>query len=54
MPPISVTFVTGPMRDTMPSEVVGSSVWLAEGGVAGLHGQQVAEPAQLVEQTRLG
>ena len=53
MAPISVTLVTGPMRDTMPSAVVGSSVWLAEGGAAGLHGEQVAELAQLVEQPRL-
>jgi hypothetical protein len=26
MAPISVTLVTGPMRDTMPSAVAGSSV----------------------------
>ena len=53
MPPISVTLVTGPMRDTMPSDGGGQLGLLAEGGAAGLHGEQVAELAQLVQQARL-
>ena len=35
MLPISVTLVTGPMRDTMPSEVVGSSVCWPKAVLAG-------------------
>jgi hypothetical protein len=52
MLPISVTLVTGPMRDTMPSAVTGSSVGCPK-PVLRLHRQEVAELAQLVQQTRL-
>jgi len=50
MAPSSVTLVTGPMRDTMPSEVVGKLGLLTEGGVTGMHGDEVAELVQLLEE----
>ena len=43
MAPISVTFVTGPMRATMPSAVVGSSVCWPKAVLLGLDGEEVAE-----------
>ena len=53
MLPISVTLVTGPMRDTMPSAVVGSSVGWPKAVLPGWTVMQVAELAELVQQARL-